>query len=266
MRSLRRHGPLAASVALLPLLCALAPLGAQEELTGEAIVRKAEKLHRAEDETGVIQMVLISPDQRKQARELQIMFKAGEDDDDKNLLRFLSPAAVSGTALLTIEASGRSDDQWIYLPALKKAKKIASADRTNRFAQTDFTYEDLRTEDFDGHSYTRLEDGTFDGQAVYVVEAKPEEGTTSGYSRRLLYVAKDRFLTLKVEYYDPKGKHQKTLLNQGYEQVSGLWRPARSVMEDHQRGSKTLWRFTDRKINPGLSDSAFTVSSLERGL
>lgn len=266
MRSLRRHGPLVASIALLPLLCALAPLGAQEELTGEAIVRKADQLHRAKDETGVIEMVLISPDQRKQARELQLMFKAGEADDDKNLLRFRSPPAVSGTALLTVEASGRSDDQWIYLPALKKAKKIASADRTNRFAQTDFTYEDLRTENLEGNAYARLADGTLDGQAVYVVEAKPKEGVTSGYSRRVLYVAKDRFLTLKIEYYDLKGKHQKTLHNQAYEQVSGLWRPARSVMEDHQRGSKTLWRFTERKINPGLSDALFTVSSLERGL
>ncbi len=257
-----KRTPLMAAAAL----AAAASLAVAGDLDGETIVRRADQMHRSKDESGVIEMVLVSADDRKQRRDLKMLFKAGEDGNDNHVLQFLSPPAVAGTALLTIEASERSDDQWIFLPALKKSKKIASADRSNRFAQTDFTYEDLRTEDFERNTYQRLQDGEVGGAAVYVVEAKPRQGASSGYSKRVLYVSKDRFLTHQIDYYDPKGRHQKTLRNLGFAQVSGLWRPNRAVMEDHQRGTKTLWRFSQREINPGLGDSLFTVASIERGL
>jgi len=211
-------------------------------------------------------MAVVDRRGRKQQRKLRLMFKTGEDDNDKSMLQFVEPETLRGLALLTHEAGGRSDDQWIYVRELRKAKKIASSDRTNRFAQTDFTYEDLRTEDFDGHTYRRLDDETLDDAAVYVVEATPKEDTNSGYSRRVVWVDQARFLIHKIEYYDTKGRHQKTLRNLGFEQVEGLWRPTRSVMEDHIRGSRTLWKFEERKINPGLSDNLFTVANLERGL
>lgn len=262
---MQRTRSLALTVSLA-LTAGVAGVAAADDLDGEAIVRHTDADHRSDDEIGVVDMAVIDRRGRKQRRKLKLMFKGGADDNDKSMLQFLEPETLRGLALLTHEASGRSDDQWIYVKELHKAKKIASSDRTNRFAQTDFTYEDLRTEDFDAHTYERQDDADLDGVACYVVEARPKEDTNSGYSRRVVWVSKDHFLIHQVEYYDTKGRHQKTLRNLGFEQVEGLWRPTRSVMVDHQRGSKTLWQFTDRKINPGLSDNLFTVANLERGL
>jgi outer membrane lipoprotein-sorting protein len=241
-----------------------------EKLDGEAIVRKAENDHRADDEKGVVDMVLVSRDNKQSRRAMETFFKKGDGDDDNNLLRFRSPPTIRGTALLTREASGRDDDQWVYLPAFKKSKKIASNKRTNRFAGTDFTFEDLRTEDFSANTYKKLADAVVkDGKETfdcYTVEARPANLDLSGYSKRLIYVEKARFLVMKCDFFDKKDRHHKTLTNRGYEQVQGLWRARRSMMQDHQRGSKTLWQFSERKINPGLSDSLFTKKNLERGL
>ena len=190
--------------------------------------------------------------------------------DDSNLLRFRDPVTVRGTALLTREATGRADDQWVYLAAFKKAKKIATSGRTNRFAGTDFTFEDLRTEDFDANTYKRLKDSKKDiakvSKPCYVVESKPKKPEVSGYSRRVFYVEKERMLTVVVELYDHKKRHHKTLTSRDFEKLQGLWRAKRSMMQDHIRKTKTLWQVTERKINSGLSDSLFTKRSLERGL
>jgi len=256
---------------LIATLAAVAAFPANaQDLNGEQILRRVDKDHRSNDERGVVEMILESKDGKKQRRSMEMLFKQAAGDDDMNLLRFLDPPNIRGTSLLTVEATGREDDQWIYLPALKKSKKIASSKRTNRFAATDFTYEDLRTEDFANNTYAKLPDTTveFDGKPTpcFVVEARPKEGSSSGYSKRVIYVEKARFLTLKAEFFDPKDRHQKTLVNRGFEQVSGVWRSRQSMMSDHLRETKTVWRFSERKINPGLSDTMFTVRSLERGI
>ena len=238
---------------------------ADGDLDGETILRRAESEHRAKDERGVVDVALVTEDGLTQRRSMEMLFKAGDPDDDLHLLRFLEPETIRGTALLTLEASDRNDDQWVYLPALKRTKKIAASRRSERFAQTDFTYEDLRTEDFARHTYRRLDDAALAGVPCFQIEATPRTAEDSGYSRRVVTVEKARFLTLKVEYFDAKGRHQKTLLNRDFEKHAGLWRPKQAMMDDHLRRSKTLWRFVERQLNAGLPASTFTVQNLERG-
>lgn len=252
------------STALLFLLGACASDVRGDDLTGEQIVRKAEKLNTAKDEKSTVELVLVTKDERKQKRTMETFFLRGEGEDDKSKMVFLEPENVRGLALLTHEASDRSDDQWVYLPAFKKVKKIASSKRTNRFAQTDFTYEDLRTEDYKAFSYKRLEDTKVGDRSAFKIEATPKQPETSGYSKRFLYVDTERFTTLQVDYYDQKDRHEKTLTNLKFVQVEGYWRPSLSKMEDHLRGSITAMRFTDRIVDKGLPDSLFTVMSLER--
>ncbi|MGE0708348.1 MAG: outer membrane lipoprotein-sorting protein [Planctomycetota bacterium] len=251
---------------LASLVClALAPGARADEPSAKDIMNHVDKDHRSKDEEGVVEMVLVTKDERKQTRKMEMLFLQGEGEDDKHRLRFMEPANVAGLTLLTHEATGRADDQWVYLPEFKKVKKIASSKRTNRFAQTDFTYEDLRTEDLSAYEYTRKGEEKVQNADCYVIEATPKNPETSGYSKRLIYVEKARYLLFKVVFFDPKGRKLKTLENRGYEQVNGLWRAKMSVMEDHQRESKTAWRFVSRKINAGISDSKFTVASLEKG-
>lgn len=265
--------PLPAPAAALGGLLALALAGgAQDALDGEAIVRRADRDHRSKDERGVVEMVLVAEGSPPQRREMEVLSKTGQGEDDMNMMRFLSPPNVRGTAVLTVEATGRADDQWVYLPALKKSKRIATGQRKERFSGTDFTYEDLRTEDFARTSYKLDGEGQVqtekDGPqiACHVVEATPKDADASGYSKRRLFVDKARFLILKVEYFDKQGRHQKTWTGRDFTQVEGHWRPSQSMMEDHLRNTKTVMRFTERKINPGLPDATFTEAALERGL
>jgi outer membrane lipoprotein-sorting protein len=239
---------------------------AQQELDGEQIVRRADRENRSRDERGVVEMVLESESGERQLRSMEIMGKTGEGEDDLNLVRFLAPPTVRGTAVLTVEATGRADDQWLYLPALRKTKRIASTQRTQRFAGTDFTYEDLRTESFAAWTYRKLADARAGDADCFVVEATPKDLEETGYSKRLLYVDKAKFLIHKIEFFDKQGRHAKTLENAGWEQIDGLWRSRQAKMEDLQRRTKTVWRFTERAINPGLPDGTFTEANLERGL
>jgi len=248
------------------LTAAAAPAALAQDLSAEEVMRRADGDHRADDERGLVDMVIVGDDDSRQRREMEVLIKTGEGDDDMNIMRFVAPANVRGTAVLTVEATGRADDQWLYLPALRKTKRIASSQRTQRFAGTDFTYEDLRSEDFEGFDYRFGDDAELEGRACYVVIATPKDGHESGYSRREIYVEKERFLVHKIEYYDARERHQKTFEARGFEEVDGLWRASMSGMEDHQRGTQTVWRFKERDINPGLPDSTFTVRTLERGL
>lgn len=259
-------------LALPALILAAAVAGAQQpDGEAEKILRKADRDHRSRDERGVVEMVLIEGDQ-KQLRSMEILGKTGEGDDDLNMVRFLAPPTVRGTAVLTVEATGRADDQWLYLPALRKTKRIASTQRTQRFAGTDFTYEDLRSENFAAWTYRKLPDAQVtveEGQGAvdcFVIEATPRDAAETGYSKRVLYVDKARHLIVKVEFFDAQQRHHKTLTTRGWEQVQGLWRARQSMMEDHQRRTRTVWRFTERAINPGLPDGTFTEANLERGL
>jgi outer membrane lipoprotein-sorting protein len=238
---------------------------AQDDLSALEIMRKTDSDHRATDERGEVDMVLVSKDGKRQRRKLEIMTKTGEGDDDMNLIRFLEPPKVRGTAVLTLEATGRADDQWLYLPALQKKKRIASSNRTQRFAGTDFTFEDIRSEDFEAYDYAKAGEEVVDRQSCWVIEATPKEGTTSGYSKRRIFVEKERVLIRKIEFFDTRDRMQKTLELRKFEQIDGHWRAAQSMMEDHLRGTKTVWRFDTREINPGLPDSAFTPRALERG-
>src|SRR5262249_40640656 len=151
-------------------------------------------------------------------------------EDDMNLIRFLEPAGVRGTAVLTVEASDRADDQWIYLPAMKKSKRIASGEKTNRFAGTDFTYEDLRTENHSAFKYEKKGVEKVADRDCWKIEATPKEGTESGYKSRTIFVDKERFLVVKCDYYDQQGKLLKTLENKDYKQVDGLWRAGGATM------------------------------------
>ena len=258
--------PTLLALALGTILCFPLASARDVKLTGKQILRLVDTQHRAKDEVATVELVLVDAKGAKRKREMRTTFKAAaKGDDDKTITTFLSPPDVRGTAVLTVEQSGRADDQWVFLPALKKAKRIASSHRSNRFAGTDFTFEDLRTEDFSASTYARKADVTVKGERCYVVEATPKAGKSSGYSKRVIVVEAKRNLIMEIRFHDKAGKLKKTLQYGAYEKVKGLWRTKFALMSDHQRKTKTAMRFVKRKLNSGLSDRLFTVSAIERG-
>lgn len=259
-----------AAAALIPALI-LAPSGpAAAKDDARALMERVDTKNRAKDERALVSVAVVSARGERRNRELETLFKAGEGRADKLLVRFLAPADVKGTGLLTLEQDEGDDEQHLYLPELRKTRRIAGATRAQSFAGTDFTHGDLRTEDLKKHRYTMAGEATEAGRACHVVEAVPkdrEAGDETGYSKRLLYVDKDedRLVVLRVDYYDTGGKLLKVQTNTKMEKVGGYWRPGETVMENKQTGSRTTLAYDrGREIDQGIADGKFTKRELER--
>jgi outer membrane lipoprotein-sorting protein len=221
-------------------------------------------VNRSKDEKTAITMVIVNARGERRKREITTYFKSGEGDDDRALVRFDSPADVKGTGLLTVER-GESDDQWLFLPELRKTKRIAGATKSQSFMGTDFSNYDMRTEDLSGHVYKTVGEEAVEGRPCTVVEAKPKDddaAESTGYSSRRVFVDRERWTVPKVEYFDRNGKLLKIAVSDGWKQVEGLWRPARITMENKQEGSRTVITNDRREINKGIADKMFTKQAL----
>lgn len=249
------------------LLWLIIPLMAQAaEMTGRDVMEKQKEFHKVQSEIGDEIMMLVDKDGNKERRNVKRSAKEVGDDLHRYLVVFLSPADIKGTALLTWEQKERENDQWLYLPAQKKMQRIAKGSKKNYFMGTDFTYEDMEPEDLDNFNYKILRAEKLelkkDVSECYVIEAVPandEKKRESGYSKRIMWIEKEHLYTLKVEFYDRRGRLQKAQTNYKMENVSGtVWRAKQTLMDHLQRKHKTVTGITDRKINVELKDSVFT--------
>ncbi len=186
------------------------------------------------------------------------------DDGDKTLIVFNQPRDVKGTALLTFSHKTGDDDQWLFLPALKRVKRIASRNKSGPFMGSEFAYEDLSSQEIEKYTYKHLRDEPLDGQEMFVLERYPVD-KNSGYTRQLVWLDKAEYRIVKIEYYDRKKSLLKTLLFSGYNQyLDQYWRADEMFMENHQTGKSTLLSWKDYQFRSGLKDGDFTRNSLKR--
>jgi hypothetical protein len=232
------------------------------QMTGRDVMQKQKDIQNSKSEFIEQTMVLIDNKGRKETRTVRHYSKETQVDANRNLIVFLSPADIKGTALLTWQHKVRDDDQWLYFPARGKMQRIAKGGKKNYFMGTDFTYEDLQTEEIDDYAYTLLKEEVVDESLCYVIEAVPgdeEKKRKSGYGKRLLWVTKDRYTTLKVEFYDRRGKFIKTQLNRDWVNVGGsMWRAQKSLVDNRKTKHKTLLGTVKREINQGIDDQTFS--------
>ncbi len=191
-------------------------------------------------------------------------------DGDKSMSIFDKPADVKGTAFLTYSHAIKPDEQWLYLPALKRVKRINSKNKSGPFMGSEFAYEDLASQEVEKYTYKYIRDEKLktrefpDGVDCFVVERYPVY-EHSGYTRQLAWVNKDRYVAEKIEFYDRKNDLLKTLINDGYKQyLEQYWRPNEMFMENHQTGKSTLLKWENYKFKNGLSDKDFSRNSLKR--
>jgi len=191
-------------------------------------------------------------------------------DGDKSLSIFDKPHDVKGTAFLTYSHAIKPDEQWLYLPALKRVKRINSKNKSGPFMGSEFAYEDLASQEIEKYSYKYIRDEKIktrefpDGVDCFVIERYPAY-EHSGYTRQLAWVNKDRYVAEKIEFYDRKNDLLKTLINESYQQYLGqYWRPDEMLMENHQTGKSTILKWEDYKFKTGLTDKNFSRNSLKR--
>ncbi|NIM99764.1 MAG: outer membrane lipoprotein-sorting protein [candidate division Zixibacteria bacterium] len=240
-----------------------------EEPIGREIMERYKAQDRTKDSSADLKMTLINASGGKRERQLTFASKTDAEDNRKMLLRFLSPGDVAGTGFLSIEYSDRDDDNWLYLPALRKTRRIAGSDKTDKFVGSEFTYEDMDTEDLNAYSYKLVASDTLDGVEAWVIEAIPTDAKKikeTAYSKRMLWVDKTHHLWIQVKYYDKEGAYSKVLRATDIRQVPGTdkWRAYVLTMEDVRKGDKSLVEYSDYEIDRGVKDEYFTERYLKR--
>ena len=197
-------------------------------------------------------------------------FELDKDDiSEKGLIVFDNPRDVKGTAMLTFTHKKENDDQWLFLPALKRVKRISSSNQSGSFMGSEFSYEDFGGMEVDKYNYKYLRDEkcpSADLKAVdcFVFERYPTD-KYSGYTRQVVWVDKPEYRAVKIEFYDRKKSHLKTLLLTKFKlYLDKYWRANELYMENHQSGKSTRLVYDSYEFRVGLKESDFTKQSLKR--
>jgi outer membrane lipoprotein-sorting protein len=217
------------------------------------------------DARAEMKMILTNASGETSERELQFMMLENADRGDGNwsLMTFDRPRDIEGTALLTYSHIKDADDQWLYLPTVKRVKRISSTNKAGPFVGSEFAFEDFSTQQIEKFSYTWLRDEPCGDRQCHVVERKPLY-EDSGYTRELVWVDTTDYQFRKIDYYDRKNTLLKTLTLQNYKLYNGkYWRPLELDMANHEsrKTTKLIWK--DYKFHTGLTKDDFTTASLE---
>lgn len=211
-----------------------------------------------------LKMVLRNRHGEESTREMRNKTLEVNDDGDKSLVIFDEPRDVKGTAFLSHTKKSGPDDQWLYLPALKRVKRIASNNKSGPFMGSEFAYEDISSQEVEKYTYKYLHDETFEGMDCYVIERYPVD-EKSGYTRQMVWYDKAEYRPQKVDFYDRKNELLKTLTYHDYNQYEGkFWRAGQFKMVNHQTGKSTDLQFSNYEFANGYTDRDFDNNSLKR--
>ena len=209
-------------------------------------------------------MILRNRHGQESRRELRIKVLEVAGDGDKSLFVFDNPRDIQGTALLIHAHREKADDQWLYLPALKRVKRISSSNRSGSFMGSEFAYEDLGAQEVEKFTYRYLRDEPCGDLTCTVSERVPVD-EKSGYRRQLVWQDRDALRVWKVEYYDRKDAHLKTLTLENYERyLDRYWQAGEMTMVNHLTGKSTVLTWTDFQFRTKLDDRDFTRTGLKR--
>jgi len=211
-------------------------------------------------------MVMYLRNQQGQESLRQIKIKTLEqlNDGDKSLTLFNKPRDVKGTAFLSFSHPVVSDDQWLYLPALKRVKRISSKNKSGPFMGSEFAFEDLSSFEVEKYSYNYLGDEVINGLDSYMIEQLPVD-KNSGYTRRVVWLDKSEYRPHKIDFYDRKNTLLKTLTYNHYQEYLGnYWRADAMKMVNHQNGKSTELQWSNYAFKIGLHKNDFNKNALKR--
>ena len=211
-----------------------------------------------------MQMILRNRHGQESTRKLRTRTLEMKEDGDKSLVIFDTPRDVKGTAFLSFTHKSGSDDQWLYLPALKRVKRIASNNKSGPFMGSEFAFEDIASQEVEKYTYKFIRKEDVDGEQMLVVERYPVDAK-SGYTRQIVWYDREYFRPMKIEFYDRKDDLLKTLTYRGYTQyLDRYWRADEMEMVNHQTGKSTVLMWESYVFAQGLSERDFDRNSLRR--
>ncbi len=251
-------------IGLLSCLSAVASAETAHE-KGLAIAQEVARRDAGwQDASAKLTMTLRNKHGQQSRRELRIKSLEVADEGDQSLTIFDAPRDIAGTAFLSYTHVLRADDQWLYLPALKRVKRIASANKSGPFVGSEFAYEDLSSAEVKKYRYLWLRDEALGEHLTHVLEEIPVD-ENSGYTRRVVWLDQTMLQPLKVEFYDRKNALLKTLQMTDYAQyLAQYWRPGQMQMQNHQTGKSTELRWENYQFRSGMTAHDFDQNTLKR--
>ncbi len=255
------------TVALFSAQPALAAMSARE------IMQAVDDRDDGDNRTADMKMVLIDKNGDERVRSIH-SFDKDKGEDKQRIMFFLSPADVKDTGFLTYDydAYDKDDDQWLYLPALRKSKRIASSDKSGSFMGSDFNYSDMTRRNLDDYEFKILKEDTVRDDRVWLIESKPKSRKVieeTGYKKSVLFVRQDNFVVIRAVNWVNEGDNLKYLDVEKLEKIDGIWTILQMSMTT-KRGKSTLHKtnlyFDNVKYNQNLSEEMFSIRRLEKGL
>ncbi|MCP4401881.1 MAG: outer membrane lipoprotein-sorting protein [bacterium] len=240
------------------------------EIDARQVAVNNDRQEDGDDATTDLEMTLINKRGQERKRKV-ISYRKDYGKDEKTVMFFKKPADVKDTGFLTwsYDDADTDDEQWLYLPALKKVRRISSSKKADYFMGTDFTYSDMGDRNTDDYDYKHLGTEVIDGIECYHIESTPKDKKTikdTGYSRSEVWIRPDNWLMVKAKFYDKKGKYLKELLAGDIEEIDGIWTAKTMHMVNEQKNHQTIFTFSNHAYNTGLEDDIFSQRRLTKGV
>lgn len=213
-------------------------------------------------ETSEMKMTLINAHGDKTERRMSSKVLEGTDDGDKSIITFLWPADVKDTRMLTWTHKKENDDQWLYLPSLKRVKRISSRSKSGSFMGSEFAYEDLGSQEVEKYTYVYLRDEDLNGRKTQVLQRTPTD-KKSGYSKQIVWMDIEYQQATKIDFYDRKGELLKTFTFSGHTQHGRFWRADVIEATNHQTRKRSLLNWSKRQLGVSLKADEFSKDSLQ---
>ncbi len=252
----------------------LLPTSAMADENPLSIMREADKRHRLpEAERFTVKMILQETGKEPRERQYEYVGQQNDDVGDRARVHFLAPANIRGTALLTAEQRKKGkriadDDQWLYLSAFKKTRRVGAAELGDRFMASDIFYEDAKRRNVDDYSYKLLRSEPVDGQDCFVIEAAPSDArvkASSPYGKSEIWVRKDIMFIVKMRHFDRELRPLKEMEYKALKAIKGkVYRANQLILTDVRRKHRTTLVVANRRLEAKLAAETFSPTTLTR--
>lgn len=261
------------SLALIAATPCSTPKALADDPRARAIMEKVDARDDGDNQTSDMEMILIDKNQNQRIRKIA-MFSKDKGEDTLRLMFFLHPADVKDTSFLTYDYDDpdKDDDQWLYLPALRKTKRIASSDKSGSFMGSDLNYSDMTDRNLDDYDFTLKKELEVNGAQTWLIESIPRTQKVikeTGYEKSLLMVRQDNYFIIRAVSWVKDGGYLKYMDVKRLEKIDGIW-VATEIHITKKRGKKfvhkTELKLSNVKFNQNLDDEMFSVRRMEKGL
>lgn len=251
----------------------IAPLSKADDKTARMIMQKVEDRDDGDNMISEMLMVLIDKNNKTRKKQFQ-NFSRDFGKDEKRIMFIRSPASIKNTGFLTFDYDDESkdDDQWLFLPAVGKTKRIASSDKSSSFMGSDLNYSDMTSRNLEDYDFRLLKESKLKGQGVWIIEALPRSKSVrdeTGYKKSIVAVRKDNYVVIRAKRWTSEGGFIKYIEARKLAKIDGIW----VVTQNHiikKRGKlimhQTLLKLRNIKFNQSLDEDIFTIRRLEKGL